>query len=669
MMSLCRQQLMLVCICLISCHVWQLGASSESSSCVETLEETDAVSMLHARKADDFPKANTAIVTAASTDDTAGTVTAAFGPAFASVVAPGILPPLAAAHANATGQDTPRAKNSALLQLMGSGSYGAAYGYGLGAIMFVLFFGLLLSCAAIVTTKDLMVFRGAEAGQDRLLSAPQLSERRSRLMGALRSVSGSPFAPSTFPAKEERPPLSVGQRQVVVPRPLDGDKLGVNLTEENLQITSFSDPRGEAFGFQVGERIIRVNGVPVFQQNDFMHVLSGAIRQNHWTGQPILIDTINDGTMPPVPQQSSSGPFDVCGAWDCDSGETITIRRGPGHEQQLMVEVKIGSQGAIVGGLLNPDGAELHSYLQLDGMPFGEIRLGFNPDTQTMDVHFRAADEAGSRRSCKAARIREGTAQQTLPRNSPSLFTAQPPATLLPVTAQPPTMPADMVFPMPAPNANQLPAAPPTSMRPSTQMSLAAAAGVDTGVPSDAMMLPAVSLPQQRSVVTMPAPATLLPAYSQAPQNRMASAPPAVTQLPPTAAPQPPQTSMAAAQNWTSSMARPAAPLQSVPEHAPTTMPMEEIRTASMSPVDLQPADRSPNSFAAAEYDDIARRAKELFDRLDRDGSGAVSREEFEAALRGEGETNATEELLPVAPQAPQDSYAASPSMLAFIKG
>ncbi|CAE8633496.1 unnamed protein product, partial [Polarella glacialis] len=51
-------------------------------------------------------------------------------------------------------------------------------------------------------------------------------------------------------------------------------------------------------GFQIGDRIVQVNGVTVYEQPDFLRVLQEALEMNRYRGQPMLFEILRGGGSP-----------------------------------------------------------------------------------------------------------------------------------------------------------------------------------------------------------------------------------------------------------------------------------------------------------------------------------------------------------------------------------
>mmetsp|Transcript_73584 Transcript_73584/g.186570 ORF Transcript_73584/g.186570 Transcript_73584/m.186570 type:complete len:464 (-) Transcript_73584:122-1513(-) len=76
--------------------------------------------------------------------------------------------------------------------------------------------------------------------------------------------------------------------QIMIPSVPQGQALGLNLSEENLIITGFADPVAMSYGFQVGDRIMALNGMLVAHQDDFVLHLQMARERNAAFGEPLV---------------------------------------------------------------------------------------------------------------------------------------------------------------------------------------------------------------------------------------------------------------------------------------------------------------------------------------------------------------------------------------------
>jgi len=324
----------------------------------------------------------------------------------------------------------------------------------LGLVVLV---GLALGCCAITTTTNFLSLR--QQCTDSHPSMQALQERRRRIMAAVRG--GHQTAAQEKAVQQSGPPsqsalamLQSGNqqryeqmlqqqqqlqsqlgpmRQVVVSQPLQGDRLGINLTDTTLIITSISDPRAAAMGFVVGERIVLVNGVLVRQQSDFQLVLAQAMQQFRQTGQPIIVFT---QIHPEVPEDAEASSqklpvfHDLTGLWTCASGESFIIQRVPG-QADLAIDAQLGS---IFGrGVLEVDGPELVTLLRTkDGLELGQVRISYEALEQSIDCFFRreGADWHKPLRAQRAAAAAKPEALAQMPSTSQSLqgFVSETPA-------------------------------------------------------------------------------------------------------------------------------------------------------------------------------------------------------------------------------------------------
>mmetsp|Transcript_104113 Transcript_104113/g.324611 ORF Transcript_104113/g.324611 Transcript_104113/m.324611 type:complete len:552 (-) Transcript_104113:39-1694(-) len=81
---------------------------------------------------------------------------------------------------------------------------------------------------------------------------------------------------------------AAGHLRVVVPFPIEGSKLG--LTVKQLVVAAVTDPRALDFGWALGDRILKVSGVPVANTRALSAALTGALSAWQATGQPIVFD-------------------------------------------------------------------------------------------------------------------------------------------------------------------------------------------------------------------------------------------------------------------------------------------------------------------------------------------------------------------------------------------
>ncbi|CAE7369361.1 unnamed protein product [Symbiodinium sp. CCMP2456] len=207
--------------------------------------------------------------------------------------------------------------------------------------------------------------------------------------------------------------MADGQRrlQIVIPQPLEGGRVGLNLSEDDLVVNNFGDLRAYDLGFRVGDRLLQVNQVPVFRESDFKFVMQDALRRNSERGEPLVFHILRrqgaDGAsgtsvgLPqsiapiaavraPAPAAPPEAPApeehgDLRGSWSygdtrTDDLYTYEIRQvgnDLGFEQTL-------PNGEKITGLLIPDGLWLRSDLQSKDGYFGEIRLQYDPEEKVL---------------------------------------------------------------------------------------------------------------------------------------------------------------------------------------------------------------------------------------------------------------------------------------------
>ncbi|CAK9011797.1 Uncharacterized protein SCF082_LOCUS11243 [Durusdinium trenchii] len=332
----------------------------------------------------------------------------------------------------------------ALLLELGSTISATFGGYtgGLGMVLAFTFFAFLCSCTAIMVTR-------AFIQEQRSNESLAQHERRQRLLQSFASSvrtpkkapgdSGPPGSQVTPPRPTHSSPngLRSPWRRVVVEQPLEGDRLGVNLTEDTLVIIDFTDPRAEALGFQVGERIVHINGVPVFQQQDFQQVLSGAFREHHQTGRPIVLSTVEPASSYPNHLSLTADMEDICGRWQLSNGESFVISRLPGL-QYLLMTMLAGGQPTASGLMMIQGPQELRcQLLRVDGSACGDVRLSYGAN-RSLEVRFPGGASSGQPLS--AWRQGDATPQPTAAAlRGPPL--ASSPDSLVPGTLPPGTLP------------------------------------------------------------------------------------------------------------------------------------------------------------------------------------------------------------------------------------
>eukprot|EP00435_Cladocopium_sp_Y103_P009458 s4991_g2.t1 len=202
--------------------------------------------------------------------------------------------------------------------------------------------------------------------------------------------------------------------------PRSGPDSGLNLSEDDLVVNNFGDPRAHEFGFQIGDRIVQVNAIPVFQESDFRFVMKDALRKHETTGEPIIFEVIRavqkPMAMPPAGYSTmnavtgmypATSPVvmktmlphedfeDITGEWcygktgDADQFTYLVRKAGNvlSFEQTL-------PNGQKVTGMLQPEDPQspwLRSELKCAQGLFGELRIHFDPEEQVLVSQVRPA--------------------------------------------------------------------------------------------------------------------------------------------------------------------------------------------------------------------------------------------------------------------------------------
>jgi len=277
----------------------------------------------------------------------------------------------------------------------------SSYSGAMGMFMLFTLLAFVCSCCAVTVTRAFI--------QDQRQTSDSLAqhERRQRLLQSFASSvrtpkkgpegmpsptpgtagAGSAVAvPPTTPTRRAGVGLRSPWRRVVVDTPLEGDRLGVNLTEDTLIIIDYTDPRAESLGFKVGERVVHINGVPVFQQLDFQKVLSGAFREFHRARQPIVISTVEPASSYPNNLNLLPEMEDICGRWQMTNGEVFVISRLPGL-QYLLMTMLAGGRPSASGLMMVHSAEELRcQLLRTDGSNLGDVRICYRENM--MEVTF-----------------------------------------------------------------------------------------------------------------------------------------------------------------------------------------------------------------------------------------------------------------------------------------
>jgi len=89
------------------------------------------------------------------------------------------------------------------------------------------------------------------------------------------------YAPAT--------PAGLSLTQVVMQKLLDGDAIGLTMNDD-LTLGAFADQRAARFGWAIGDRVLKINGVTVNNKTEFMAQLQQAKEANRTMGQPLTFD-------------------------------------------------------------------------------------------------------------------------------------------------------------------------------------------------------------------------------------------------------------------------------------------------------------------------------------------------------------------------------------------
>ena len=217
--------------------------------------------------------------------------------------------------------------------------------------------------------------------------------------------------------------------QIVVPQPLEGGRLGLNLSEDDLVVNNFGDLRAYDFGFRIGDRIVQVNQVPVFKEADFRYVMQDAVRRQSERGEPIVFQVVrqaasqpmsapmvpqrdvlapsmpNPYSMPMMPGLDSQRPAGLDETMDIE-GEDLrgTWSYGDAHTDNLYTYMirSVGNDlgfeqtlpnGEKITGVLVQEGLVLRANLQGKQGPYGELRLQYDPEEKVLVSQFKKMGE------------------------------------------------------------------------------------------------------------------------------------------------------------------------------------------------------------------------------------------------------------------------------------
>jgi len=84
-------------------------------------------------------------------------------------------------------------------------------------------------------------------------------------------------------------PAGSGLTQIVMQKLLDGDAIGLTMNDD-LTLGAFADQRAVHFGWAIGDRVLKINGVAVNNKAEFMAQLHQAKEANRTMGQPLTFD-------------------------------------------------------------------------------------------------------------------------------------------------------------------------------------------------------------------------------------------------------------------------------------------------------------------------------------------------------------------------------------------
>jgi len=122
---------------------------------------------------------------------------------------------------------------------------------------------------------------------------------------------------------------------VSVLEPLEGRKLGIKLSEDDLELVKFTDARAMRFGFSVGDRVTQVNERQVSNQQDFMEALQDAFGRLERFGEamkfrvlrPLGTPALQPPVVPSLPLlHRHAQPFGQSDPWVQRSGRPLTPR-------------------------------------------------------------------------------------------------------------------------------------------------------------------------------------------------------------------------------------------------------------------------------------------------------------------------------------------------------
>lgn len=97
---------------------------------------------------------------------------------------------------------------------------------------------------------------------------------------------------------------SPGYLKIIMSQLLDGHKFGLSIveggTEPVLMVEAIPDPRAFRFGWAVGDRVLRVNGIPVYRVPEFVREVSKAVAMYQTFACPVVFDIWRHSSLRPA---------------------------------------------------------------------------------------------------------------------------------------------------------------------------------------------------------------------------------------------------------------------------------------------------------------------------------------------------------------------------------
>jgi len=141
--------------------------------------------------------------------------------------------------------------------------------------------------------------------------------------------------------KASAAPRLEGHVSIVVPEPLDGDKLGIAIADDEGQdqevtVAAISDPRALQFGWAIGDRVLEVNRFPVKNKCEFSAELQRAMSSYRAVRRPLVFDIWR-------------GPSTTAGRTGAETPPTVHCLRAPMGSCMSGVGSTIGPGGSSAG--------------------------------------------------------------------------------------------------------------------------------------------------------------------------------------------------------------------------------------------------------------------------------------------------------------------------------